>query len=190
MPNSMRAVGTLFVARLFVANLLVASLFFGCLCATLSGAPASAFPDRPIRLLVSFPPGGSTDAMARMVQPGVEKLLGQPLVIENRPGAGGLIAIDAVAKSAPDGYVIGLGGTAALGSNAAFQVTTQQAPTRDAPAQEMRKDVAPVTGLAGSAFILAAPTSFQGKSVRDLIRSRRRDRTSRSAMAATARSCI
>ncbi|HLQ88782.1 MAG TPA: tripartite tricarboxylate transporter substrate binding protein [Xanthobacteraceae bacterium] len=174
MPNNMRAVGTLFVARLFVANLLVASLFFGCLCATLSGAPASAFPDRPIRLLVSFPPGGSTDAMARMVQPGVERLLGQPLVIENRPGAGGLIAIDAVAKSAPDGYVIGLGGTAALGSNAAFQVTTQQERAQNAPAQqtttqEVRKDVAPVTGLAGSAFILAAPTSFQGKSVRDVI---------------------
>ncbi len=54
--------------------------------------------------------GGSTDAIARLVQPGVEKLLGQPLVIENRPGAGGLIAIDAVAKAAPDGHVIGLGG--------------------------------------------------------------------------------
>ena len=55
--------------------------------------------------------------MARIVQPGVEKLLGQPLVIENRPGAGGLIAIDAIAKSAPDGHVIGLGGAAALGTN-------------------------------------------------------------------------
>ena len=97
--------------------------------------------------------------MARLVQPGVEKLLGQPLIIENRPGAGGLIAIDAVAKSAPDGYVIGLGGTAALGSNHGFQ----------AKAHDVRKDVAPVTGLAGSPFILAAPPSFQGKSVRDVI---------------------
>ena len=60
---------------------------------------ASAFPDRPIRLIVSFPPGGSSDAMARIVQPGVEKLLGQPIVIENRAGAGGMIAIDAVAKA-------------------------------------------------------------------------------------------
>src|SRR3954470_15371393 len=106
MPSIMRAVGTAFVAYLSLG---------------LAAETGSAFPDRPIRLLVSFPPGGSTDAMARIVQPGVEKLLGQPLVIENRPGAGGLIAIDAVAKSAPDGYVIGLGGTAALGSNAAFQ---------------------------------------------------------------------
>jgi tripartite-type tricarboxylate transporter receptor subunit TctC len=136
------------------ANLLVASLFIG-----LAGASAYAYPDKPIRLLISFPPGGSTDAMARIVQPGVEKLLGQPLVIENRPGAGGLIAIDAVAKSAPDGHVIGLGGTAALGSNHAFQ----------AKAQDIRKDVVPITGLAGSPFILAAPVSFQGNSARDAI---------------------
>src|SRR5882757_8141212 len=119
MPNNMRAVEKSFAARLSVARLWVArlcavSMLFACICTTLAGTPASAFPDRPIRLLVSFPPGGSTDAIARMVQPGVEKLLGQHLVIENRPGAGGLIAIDAVAKSAPDGYVIGLGGTAAL----------------------------------------------------------------------------
>jgi tripartite-type tricarboxylate transporter receptor subunit TctC len=144
MPSIMRAVGTAFVA---------------CLCLGLAGETASAFPDRPIRLLVSFPPGGSTDAMARIVQPGVEKLLGQPLVIENRPGAGGSIAIDAVAKSPPDGHVIGLGGTAVLGGNQAFQ----------ANAHEVRSDVAPVTGLAGSPFILAAPSSFQGKSARDVI---------------------
>ena len=144
MPIVMRAVGTLFAAFL---------------CAALAGGTASAFPDRPIRLLISFPPGGSTDAMARIVQQGVEKLLGQPLVLENRPGAGGLIAIDAVAKSAPDGHVIGLGGTAALGSNHGFQ----------AKAHDVRTDVVPVTGLAGSPFILAAPQSFQGKSVRDII---------------------
>ena len=98
--------------------------------------------------------------MARLVQPGVEKLLGQPLIIENRPGAGGLLAIDAVAKSPPDGYVIGVGGTAALGSNHGFQAKGTI---------ESRKDVAPVTGLAGSPFMLAAAPSFQGKSVRDII---------------------
>ena len=142
MQGTMRAVGTALIV-----------------CLGLTAETASAFPDRPIRLLVSFPPGGSTDAMARIVQQGVEKLLGQPLVIENRPGAGGLIAIDAVAKSTPDGHIIGLGGTAALGSNQAFQ----------ANAHDVRNDVAPVTGLAGSPFILAAPASFQGKSARDVI---------------------
>ena len=62
-----------------------------------SGPALSAYPDRPIRLLVSFPPGGSSDAMARIVQSGVEKQLGQSLVIENRPGAGSMIAIDMIA---------------------------------------------------------------------------------------------
>src|SRR5262245_12277266 len=144
MPSYFRTVGTFFIA---------------CLCVGLACGIATAYPDKPIRLLISFPPGGSTDAMARIVQAGVEKLLGQPLVLENRPGAGGLIAIDAVAKSAPDGHVIGLGGTAALGSNQAFQ----------ANAHDVRNDVAPVTGLAGSPFILAAPQSYQGKSARDVI---------------------
>ena len=131
-----------------------------CLFTGLSAATASAYPDRPIRLIVSFPPGGSTDAMARLVQPAVEKLLGQPLIIENRAGASGLIAIDAVAKAPPDGYVIGLGGTAALGSNHGFQAK---------PAYEPRKDIVPVTGLAGSPFLLAAAPSFQGKSLQDVI---------------------
>src|SRR5258707_11359378 len=85
-----------------------------CLCVAWAAGPAAAaFPDRPIRIVVSFPPGGSSDAMARIVQPGLEKLLGQPVVIENRAGAGGMIAIDAIAKAAPDSYVIGLGGAGA-----------------------------------------------------------------------------
>ncbi|MPZ41567.1 MAG: tripartite tricarboxylate transporter substrate binding protein [Rhizobiales bacterium] len=138
----------------------IGAAFAACLCVGLLGGTAGAYPDRPIRLLVSFPPGGSTDAIARLVQPGVEKLLGQPLVIENRPGAAGLIAIDAVAKAPPDGHVIGLGGTAALGSNHGFQAKASHEP---------RADLAPVTGLAGSPFILAASPSFQGKSLQDVI---------------------
>jgi tripartite-type tricarboxylate transporter receptor subunit TctC len=145
MPAIMRVLGALLVAWL---------------CVGLSGSPAHAWPDKPIRVLISFPPGGSSDAMARLVQPVVEKLLGQTLIIENRPGAGGLLAIDAVAKSPPDGYVIGVGGTAALGSHHGFQAKGTM---------DVRKDVAPVTGLAGSPFILAASPAFQGKTVRDII---------------------
>jgi tripartite-type tricarboxylate transporter receptor subunit TctC len=134
-----------------------------CACAWAGmgvGQAASAFPERPLRILVSFPPGGSSDAMARIVQPGLERQLGQPVVIENRPGAGGMIAIDMIAKAAPDGYVLGLGGAGALGTNLALQEKMSYDP---------RKDVAPVTGLAGSPFILAAAPSFQGKSLRDVI---------------------
>ena len=121
---------------------------------------AAAFPDKSIRLIVGFPPGGSSDAMARIVQPGLEKQLGQTVVIENKPGAGAMIGIDAVAKSAPDGYTIGLGGAGAFGTNLAMGEKMPYDP---------HKDIVPVTGLAGSPFILAAAPSLKGKSLRDII---------------------
>jgi tripartite-type tricarboxylate transporter receptor subunit TctC len=87
------------------------------------------------------------------VQPSVEKQLGQTLVIENRPGAGGAIAIGMVAKAPPDGYLIGLGGAAGLG----VSLGVQENVTYDA-----HKDLAPVTGLASVPFILAASNSLRG----------------------------
>jgi tripartite-type tricarboxylate transporter receptor subunit TctC len=81
-------------------------------------------------------------------------------VIENKPGAGGMIAIDAIAKAAPDGYVIGLGGAGALGTNLGLGEKMSYDP---------RKDIAPVTGLATSPFLLAAMPSFAGNSLRDVI---------------------
>src|SRR5882757_9600059 len=139
----------------------IATMIVACISAAVGGSPAvSAYPERPIRLIVSFPPGGSSDAMARIVQPGLEKLLGQPVVIENRAGAGGMIAIDAIAKAAPDGYVLGLGGAGALGTNLGLQEKMPYDP---------RTDLAPVTGIAGSPFILAASPTFQGQSLRDVI---------------------
>jgi len=137
----------------------VATVILACWCAGITPSLA-AYPDRPIRLIVSFPPGGSSDAMARIVQPGLERLFGQPVVIENRAGAGGMIAIDAVAKSTPDGYVLGLGGAGALGTNLALGEKMSYDP---------RKDIAPVTGLAGSPFILAAAPSLPGASLRDVL---------------------
>src|SRR3989454_10392217 len=90
-----------------MVRLATAVLFalFGCLAAA-----ADNYPSRPIRLIVSFPPGGSTDVMARAIQPYLERGLGQPIVIENRSGAGGVTGIEAVARSGPDGYTIGIGG--------------------------------------------------------------------------------
>src|SRR5215831_7541375 len=121
---------------------------------------AGAFPDRPIRLVVGFPPGGSSDAMARIAQSPLEKELGQPVVIENKPGAGAMIGIDLVAKSPPDGYTIGLGGAGAFGTNLALGEKMPYDP---------QKDIVPVTGLAGSPFILAAAPLLKGKSLRDII---------------------
>jgi tripartite-type tricarboxylate transporter receptor subunit TctC len=129
--------------------------------AGLASFPAvAAFPEKPIRFIVGFPPGGSSDAMARTVQAGLEKQLGQPVVIENKPGAGAMIGIDAVAKAAPDGYTIGLGGSGAFGTNAAMGEKMPYDP---------QKDIVPITALAGSPFILAAAPSLKGKSLRDII---------------------
>src|SRR3954462_2169733 len=110
-----------------------------------SALSASAYPERAVRLVVGFPAGGSSDAIARIVQPSVEKQLGQTLVIENRPGAGGAIALGMVAKAPPDGYVIGLGGAAGLGVSLGVQESVTYDPI---------KDLAPVTGLASVPFIL------------------------------------
>ena len=137
-------------------------------CIALAGIAAAqgSWPDRPIRMLISFPPGGSSDAVGRIVQAGLEKRLGQPIVIENRPGAGGMIAIDMVARAEPDGYTIGLGGAGALGGNVALGEKMSYDP---------RKDVAAVTVLSASPFILAAALSTPGVSLQDVIALAKKD---------------
>ena len=69
-------------------------------------AQTEAWPTKPIRLVVTFPPGGSSDAAARIVAPRLAEKLGQPVVIDNRPGAGGGVGLDLVAKAPADGYTI------------------------------------------------------------------------------------
>ena len=69
-------------------------------------APVPAYPDKPVRFVVPYPPGGGTDVIARIVQQKFATLLGQPVVIENRGGAGGSVGSEAVAKAAPDGYTV------------------------------------------------------------------------------------
>src|ERR1043165_1731174 len=75
-------------------------------CPWAAPAFAQSFPTRAIRLVVPFGAGGGTDNLARIIEPQVSKALGQPIVIENRPGGGSVIGMDAVAKAAPDGYTL------------------------------------------------------------------------------------
>jgi len=77
-------------------------------------APAQTFPERTVKLIVPVPPGGSTDAIARLVTLRMQAILGQPVIIENQPGAGGLIAARAVAAANPDGYTLLIGGIGTL----------------------------------------------------------------------------
>jgi tripartite-type tricarboxylate transporter receptor subunit TctC len=122
---------------------------------------AQTYPSKPIRFIVPFPAGGSTDAVARAMQPALEKTLGQPVVVENRAGAGGTLGVDAIAKAAPDGYTIGIAGAGALGVNIGERMKRPYDPA---------KDLAPISGAAGSPFILVAPATLDATSLGDVIK--------------------
>jgi tripartite-type tricarboxylate transporter receptor subunit TctC len=111
---------------------------------------AQGYPTKPIRFVVSFPPGGSSDLIARAIAPRMAERLGQQVVVENRPGAGGMIGVDAVAKAAPDGYTIGLAAAGALSSNISLYPSMPFHP---------EKDLAPISMLAMIPFFLVAHPS-------------------------------
>src|SRR3954449_5140647 len=110
-------------------------------------AHAQSWPSKPIRFIVSFPPGGSADLVARSIAPPISERLGQPVLVENRPGAGGNIGVDAVAKSAPDGYTIGLAAAGALTVNPTLYASMPFDPQRD---------LAPITLLGMIPFLVVA----------------------------------
>jgi tripartite-type tricarboxylate transporter receptor subunit TctC len=102
------------------------------LAALVVAATAQAqFPDRPLRLIVPFAPGGNIDLTARTLSPGMSQALGQPVVVENRSGAGGRIGAEVVAKSAPDGYTLLLGSSGSLTINPVFGTNVSYDPLRD-----------------------------------------------------------
>src|SRR5437879_4921945 len=79
---------------------------FAVLALAAAGAVAQNYPSRPIHYVVAYAPGGTSDIVARAITPGLSAILGQPFVIENKPGGNGVIATDVVAKAAPDGYTL------------------------------------------------------------------------------------
>ncbi|HEU5177592.1 MAG TPA: tripartite tricarboxylate transporter substrate binding protein [Burkholderiales bacterium] len=121
-------------------------------------AAAQSYPTRPVRMLVGFPPGGGTDIMARFLAPKLAEYLGQPFVVENRPGATTNIASDMVAKSAPDGHTL-LFTTSALAINMSLY--------KNLPFDALR-DFAPVSVFADSPNLLVAHQSA-GASVKELL---------------------
>lgn len=96
-----------------------------------AGAQTAGYPGRPIRFMVGFPPGGSTDVAARLIAPRLAERLGQQIYVDNRAGAGGNVGVDAIAKSAPDGYTIGFGVSGALAVNVTLQPNLPYDPLRD-----------------------------------------------------------
>jgi tripartite-type tricarboxylate transporter receptor subunit TctC len=97
--------GRLGGAIMIFARVVAAAFFAACLLAS-DAASAQTYPDRPITMIVPFPPGGATDAIARIIQDPMQKTLGQPIVIENIGGAGGMIAAAKAARADADGYTI------------------------------------------------------------------------------------
>jgi tripartite-type tricarboxylate transporter receptor subunit TctC len=120
---------------------------------------AQAWPAKPIRFIVPFPPGGSSDLISRAIAPRLTEKLGQPVVVENRPGAGGMIGVEAIARAAPDGTVIGLAAAGALSSNIHLYPSMPYHP---------EKDLAPISMLAMIPFFLVAHPS-QASSLKELI---------------------
>lgn len=107
------------------------SLLFVVLLAAAAAAQAQAWPSRPVKIVVSFPPGTTPDTVARVVAPRMQAALGQPVVVENRAGAGGNIAADAVAKSDPDGYTLLVSTNAAVATNKVLYDNLPYDPERD-----------------------------------------------------------
>ena len=122
--------------------------------------PAAAYPSTPIRFVLGFPPGGASDTMARLIGTRLAENLGQPLVIDNRPGAGGNIAAEIVARSVPDGHTLLLGNNGILAINASLYPKIGFDPLRD---------FAPVVLIASQPNILVVHPSVAVNSVKELI---------------------
>ena len=134
-------------------------MLIGC---GLAVAPACAadYPDRPITLIVPFPPGGSTNVVMRIVADQLSAQLGQPVVVDNRGGAGGTVGTRAVARSAPDGYTIGLGYTGPLGIAPSLYGNVGYDP---------RRDFAPIGRVAIAPNTVVVHPSFAPKTIAELI---------------------
>jgi tripartite-type tricarboxylate transporter receptor subunit TctC len=126
-----------------------------------SGALAQTYPTRPIRLLVSFPPGGAADIVARLLGQPLSARLGQPVVVENRPGSNGNLAGELAARAAPDGY------TLLLGPSALFAINPH---LYSKMAIDPLKELLPIASLVSNELILAAsPTLSSVNDFHDFI---------------------
>lgn len=136
------------------------SILFGALVVAALNAGAADFPAKPVRLVVPFGPGSITDVLARTVSVRLSEAWGQQVVVDNRPGAAGLIGSDLVAKAVPDGYTIMLGGASTYAIN---QSLYSSMPYDSATA------FAPITQMSTNGNVLVVSPSLPVKSVKELI---------------------
>jgi tripartite-type tricarboxylate transporter receptor subunit TctC len=124
------------------------------------GDAERSYPTKPIHLFVGFGPGGGNDIYARLIQPKLAERLGKPVLVENKPGAGGTIAANLVAKSAPDGHTLYLGATGAM--------TISPAVFSKLPYDTLR-DFSPISMIAWTPLLLAVNADVPVKTVQDLV---------------------
>src|SRR4051812_4842476 len=137
----------------------VGALLVCVLLSPMAGAQSDAWPSRPIRMIVVFPAGGGTGTHARLLQPALQEILGQSIVIENRGGGGGLVGTEAVVNAPPDGYTFGW----VISSYAA-----SPALVKDLKFDPI-KGITPVSLVARSGYIVVVQNSSDYKTMADLV---------------------
>jgi tripartite-type tricarboxylate transporter receptor subunit TctC len=128
-------------------------------CIFIAGAWAQSYPSRPIRLIVPFAPGGSTDIIARLAAEGMRRELGQPVIVENRGGAGGALGTAEVARATPDGYTLGI---------ATVSTMIVYPATRANPDYTL-ESFAPITNIASMPNVITVNSKFPAKNLTEFI---------------------
>src|SRR6185436_17065844 len=136
------------------------TLIFAALAAFVCGAFAQAYPSRPIRVLVPFQTGSAPDQIIRIVSQNMQVTLGQPLVIENKPGANGNIGVAEAARAAPDGYTLVSANNTTFAANPSLY--------RKLPF-DPQKDFTPVARFITTGLILAVRSDFQAKNLQEFV---------------------
>lgn len=126
----------------------------------LSGLAHAAYPEKPIRLIVGFPPGQATDLVARAVAKKLQEVLGQPVIVDNKPGAAGIIGTEMTMRSAPDGYTLVIGSSGTMAINPSLYSKLPYHPL---------KDFAPVSLLAVVPLFLAVNPQFPAQTAAELV---------------------
>ena len=140
--------------------MLARALLCAVACAATAAGAQQAYPNKPIRVLVGFAPGGGTDILARALGQPLAELLGQPITIDNRAGAGGIIATELGARAAPDGYTLLVGSSAGFAINPNLMAKLPYDPVRD---------FAPVGMFATLSYMVDVHPSLPTKTLRDLL---------------------
>ena len=131
------------------------------LIAVAPGAAAQNYPDKPIRLIVPYAPGGDTDTVARLIAPDLGKALGQQVIVDNRPGAGSLIGTEAMLRAPADGYTLAMG---TISSLAVLPVT------KSSVSYDPLKDIAPIAHATTVPYVLVVHPSLPARTVAELVK--------------------